>query len=106
MSDNEIIHECFNKTHTEWSITGFLNESSEEPFQLKLDLYIKSLKHIVNSEQGKRREKAEYLLNKYYQKEISQYWSHWGHRQSLSLAVLKSLSLADGMKVNGKFWTY
>jgi len=47
---NAKIHEYFDQRHNEWSITGFLNESNEEPLQLKLDLYLKSLKHIMNSE--------------------------------------------------------
>ena len=59
------IHEYFNRKHTEWSITGFLNECNEEPFRFKVDIYLKSLVNIINSDQGKKREKAQALFDKY-----------------------------------------
>ena len=43
-----------------------MNESGTEPFEKKIDAYIKSLKNIIDSaEQGKRNEKARMLLERY-----------------------------------------
>ncbi|CAG8639237.1 10276_t:CDS:2, partial [Diversispora eburnea] len=63
MSDE--IHEYFNRKSSEWNISDFLGESNEEPFQRKIDRYIKSLDIIVDREEGRRKEKAEYLLQRY-----------------------------------------
>ncbi|CAG8729370.1 4355_t:CDS:2, partial [Rhizophagus irregularis] len=41
-----------------------------KPFKLKIDLYLKALEIIINSEQGKRRDKAK-LLNDDYKKATS-----------------------------------
>ncbi len=59
------IHKYFDRNHSEWSLLGFLNESNEEPLQLKLGLYTKSLKEIEDHERGKRQEKARRLLDRY-----------------------------------------
>ncbi|CAJ0824528.1 10845_t:CDS:10 [Entrophospora sp. SA101] len=59
------IDEYFNRKSTEWNIFDFLGESNEEPFQRKIDRYIKSLKTIVDREEGKKKEKAKYLLQRY-----------------------------------------
>ncbi|CAI2181936.1 2575_t:CDS:2 [Funneliformis geosporum] len=58
------IHKYFKRKHTEWSVTGFLNECNEEPFRFKVDIYLKSLVNIINSDQGKKREKAQALFDK------------------------------------------
>ncbi|CAG8502695.1 20606_t:CDS:2 [Cetraspora pellucida] len=58
-------HEYFNRRHSEWSIIGFLNESDEESFQLKIGVYLKNLKNIINHEQGARRDKAQLLYDNY-----------------------------------------
>ncbi|RHZ50307.1 hypothetical protein Glove_501g28 [Diversispora epigaea] len=58
-------HKYFRRNYTEWGIKNFLEEGVEEPFQLKIGLYLKSLENINNSEQGKRSDKAHSLLNKY-----------------------------------------
>ncbi|CAG8493275.1 1860_t:CDS:1, partial [Acaulospora morrowiae] len=52
-----------------WCLIGFLNESKEEPFQLKVDLYLRSLRWIINYEKGFRKEKSQLLYNKYNSKE-------------------------------------
>lgn len=44
---------------------GFLNESDIEPFDLKVDFYIKSLETIFDREQGARKERARVLLDSY-----------------------------------------
>ena len=59
------IHIYFNRKCSEWCITGFLDESEEEPFRTKIGLYLKSLENICDSEQGKRAEKARLLHDKY-----------------------------------------
>ncbi|CAG8618387.1 1540_t:CDS:10, partial [Acaulospora morrowiae] len=48
-----------------WSIVDFLNESVEEPFKNKIDRYLKSLETIMNSEQGKRANRAKVLYDSY-----------------------------------------
>ncbi|KAF0416257.1 hypothetical protein F8M41_007489 [Gigaspora margarita] len=58
-------HEYFNRSHTEWSIIGFLTESDEESFQLKIGVYLKNLENIINHEQGARRDKAQLLYDNY-----------------------------------------
>ncbi|CAG8673842.1 11856_t:CDS:1, partial [Gigaspora rosea] len=58
-------HTYFNQTCTEWNIINFLNECNEKPFQLKIDLYLRSLENIINCEKGKRKEKAQLLLDRY-----------------------------------------
>jgi hypothetical protein len=58
-------HEYFNHKHTEWSITGLLNEFKEEPFRVKIGLYLKSLETINGNERGKRQEMARFFLDKY-----------------------------------------
>ncbi|CAG8737722.1 8032_t:CDS:2, partial [Racocetra persica] len=58
-------HEYFNRRHSKWSIIGFLNESDEESFQLKIGVYLKNLENIINHEQGARRDKAQLLYDNY-----------------------------------------
>ncbi|RUO96337.1 hypothetical protein BC936DRAFT_142189 [Jimgerdemannia flammicorona] len=56
----------FSRKFTEWDIIGFLNEKRQEgPLKQKLDSYIKSLKIIANTEQGRRQEKAQLLIDNY-----------------------------------------
>ncbi|CAB4387417.1 unnamed protein product [Rhizophagus irregularis] len=59
------IHEYFDSKSTNWSILGFLEECDEEPFQKKIDKYIKDLEIIADYEQGKRQEQANLLLSRY-----------------------------------------
>ncbi|CAG8610713.1 24816_t:CDS:2, partial [Gigaspora rosea] len=54
-----------------WSILGLLNESDIEPFDLKIDFYIKSLEAIVDHEQGAWKERA---LNSYREATQVAYW--------------------------------
>ncbi|CAG8599921.1 6549_t:CDS:10, partial [Acaulospora morrowiae] len=69
MSSN-VFHDYFKRKSADWYLIGFLNESEEEPFQLKVDLYLRSLRWIINYEEGIRKEKAQLLYNKYNSKEI------------------------------------
>ncbi|CAG8587138.1 6452_t:CDS:10 [Ambispora gerdemannii] len=59
------IHNYFKRKSGEWSLLGFLNESDEEQFRLKIDLYLRSLENIINYDEGDRKEKAQFLLDKY-----------------------------------------
>lgn len=60
------IDEYFSRNnHESWSILDFLNKCDLEPFGSKIDLYLRSLQAIVNSEQGSRQESAQVLLNRY-----------------------------------------
>ncbi|CAG8788380.1 7739_t:CDS:2, partial [Dentiscutata erythropus] len=40
-------------------------EIEEESFQVKIDIYIKSLEYIIRNDQGKKRNKAQNLLDRY-----------------------------------------
>jgi hypothetical protein len=59
------IHEYFDSKSSDWNIIGFLKECTEESYQLKIGLYLKSLENIIKNEQGKRKEKAQLLYDKY-----------------------------------------
>jgi hypothetical protein len=64
---NEIheIHEYFNRKTADWGVLDFLNECGIEPFEKKIDTYIKSLNNIVKFEGGKRNKRACILLERY-----------------------------------------
>jgi len=64
MSDKRV-HDYFKRKSADWSILGFLNESTEEPFKRKIDVYLKSLETIMDSEQGKRSDTAKLLHDNY-----------------------------------------
>jgi hypothetical protein len=59
------IYVYFKRNSKHWSILDFLNKSTEEPFKLKIDTYLKSLELIMNSEQEKRCDKAKLLYDDY-----------------------------------------
>nr|CAG8656810.1 3942_t:CDS:10 [Entrophospora candida] len=56
------VHEYFKSASEEWNIQDFLEQYDVEPFDQKIDCYIKSLEAIVNHGVGKRK-KAQFLLN-------------------------------------------
>lgn len=62
---NKRVHDYFKRKSADWSILGFLNESTEEPFKCKIEAYLKSLEKIMDSEQGKRRDTAKLLYDDY-----------------------------------------
>ncbi|CAB4461141.1 unnamed protein product [Rhizophagus irregularis] len=70
MSENNY----FDRTPFKWSILGFLDESDIEPFDVKVDCYIKSLEAIFDREKGARKERARVLLDGY--REASYWLSH------------------------------
>ncbi|CAG8788503.1 6496_t:CDS:1, partial [Acaulospora morrowiae] len=55
----------FDRDSAVWDIIDFLNEYEAEPFDSIIDDYLKDLQRIVNSEQGKRAEKAQLLIKNY-----------------------------------------
>ncbi|RUP16715.1 hypothetical protein BC936DRAFT_139518 [Jimgerdemannia flammicorona] len=57
---NQEIHEYFNRQSAEWNILGFLNECDTEPFQRKIDKYLKCLETIDSCERGKTKERARW----------------------------------------------
>ena len=58
-------HEYFDRTYSEWNIIGFLNGCNVEPLRNKIGQYLTSLENIINTEKGKRRDKAQQLFNQY-----------------------------------------
>ncbi|CAG8584160.1 3384_t:CDS:2 [Funneliformis caledonium] len=59
--------EYFSRNPESWSVLDFLNECTLEPFDLKIDFYIKSLLVIINSHKSsvQERESAQVLFDKY-----------------------------------------
>ncbi|RGB42060.1 hypothetical protein C1646_751390 [Rhizophagus diaphanus] len=58
-------HEYFERNETTWNIKEFLEFCNIEPFDKKIDCYLKSLKIIINNEEGSRHDVAQQLLNDY-----------------------------------------
>jgi hypothetical protein len=63
MSKNQI-HKYFDRKYSDWNIIGFLDECDLEPFDRKIDEYLKSLQKI-KEEEGMRKGKASQLLDRY-----------------------------------------
>ncbi|CAG8564322.1 10377_t:CDS:2 [Dentiscutata erythropus] len=58
--------EYFDRKSSKWNILDFLNASTDiEPFDLKIDFYIKTLERIFDHEQGSRKQRARALLDDY-----------------------------------------
>ncbi|CAG8691628.1 hypothetical protein RhiirA5_434819 [Rhizophagus irregularis] len=102
------IHEYFDQTYTEWNIREFLNECNKEPFQQKIDTYLKSIENIVRSDKEKRSKKAQHLFDRYKKASKKCFLLECnlgsfsqvtkpvlGYRQSFSLAVFKSFNQSD-----------
>ncbi|CAI2193432.1 10576_t:CDS:2 [Funneliformis geosporum] len=58
-------YEYFDRKSSTWNIIEFLSECNLEPFQKKIDCYLKCLDTIFKSERGVRKETAEKLLDQY-----------------------------------------
>ncbi|CAG8451269.1 15324_t:CDS:10 [Cetraspora pellucida] len=58
------MHKYFDCKCNKWNIVGFLNECDIEPFDKKIDEYLKSLEKI-DREEGRRQKKAHQLLDRY-----------------------------------------
>jgi hypothetical protein len=65
MSDKKIHRYFLDRESSKWDIVDFLEESSEDPLEKKLDVYIKSLNNLVKSKRGKKRERALTLIDRY-----------------------------------------
>ncbi|CAG8766457.1 10110_t:CDS:10, partial [Cetraspora pellucida] len=63
-SGNEM-YEFFKRNSDKWNIIDFLNECYMEPFERKIDQYLRCLDTIAGCDKGKRKERAETLLNRY-----------------------------------------
>jgi hypothetical protein len=59
------LHDYFKRNSSEWCITGFLDECKIEPFERKIDQYLRCLNTISGGMKGKRKERAETLLKNY-----------------------------------------
>ena len=71
MSNEIKIHKYFDQDPANWSILGFLNECELEPFETKIDSYIKWLKKIVDCEQDIKKKSAQALLDNYQKASIN-----------------------------------
>ncbi|CAG8652257.1 1218_t:CDS:2 [Gigaspora margarita] len=58
-------HKYFDRDSSNWNILDFLNACDVEPFDNKIDVYLKSLENIFDQEEDTRREKARALLDQY-----------------------------------------
>ena len=58
-------HEYFKKSASDWNITGFLNACGLESFQQIIECYLTSLESIIKTESDHKREKAQFLYDKY-----------------------------------------
>ncbi|RHZ76201.1 hypothetical protein Glove_202g18 [Diversispora epigaea] len=70
-------HEYFHHDPSKWNVLDFLNACVLEPFDIKIDEYIKSLENIFDQEQGTRKERARALLDNYRtgeDRKISKKW--------------------------------
>ena len=70
-------NEYFDQNSASWRVLDFLNKCKLEPFQLKIDYYIKCLTTIVDNEQGDRKDSAQLLLNRY--RKASKYYFFTGN---------------------------
>ncbi|CAB4380004.1 unnamed protein product [Rhizophagus irregularis] len=64
---NVVTHEYFNRKASEWCIIGFLSESNDLTFRQQVNCYVSSLESIANTEEGRRKRKAQQLLDDYRQ---------------------------------------
>lgn len=58
-------HEYFHRDPSKWNVLDFLNACVLEPFDIKIDEYIKSLENIFDQGQGTRKGRARALLDNY-----------------------------------------
>ncbi|CAB4428015.1 unnamed protein product [Rhizophagus irregularis] len=97
-------HEYFERKYSEWNLLGFLNEYSTNPFDKCIDEYLKSLE-IINSEEGKRQEKASQLLDRYRKEPRPDYHSarKWekDRYSSKGLSIVFQNSTFSGTTLSG-----
>ncbi|RHZ77003.1 hypothetical protein Glove_186g36 [Diversispora epigaea] len=65
MSETKKVHKYFERTPSKWNITDFMDECALEPFDRIIEFYISSLEIINDTKDGKARDKAQLLLNRY-----------------------------------------
>ena len=61
------VHDYFDRSSSEWTITSFLDECEAQSFPDKIGQYLTSLEAIAKNESGKRSEKALHLYKQYKQ---------------------------------------
>ncbi|CAB4412974.1 unnamed protein product [Rhizophagus irregularis] len=61
----KVPHEYFKKRASDWNIIGFLNTCELESFQQIIENYLSSLESIIKTESSHKREKAQFLYDKY-----------------------------------------
>ncbi|CAG8770647.1 23304_t:CDS:1, partial [Gigaspora rosea] len=59
------MNEYFKRKSSEWNISDFLEECGIEEFKQKIEVYLTSLRTIANTQQDKRSERAQELLDNY-----------------------------------------
>ncbi|CAG8516625.1 16529_t:CDS:2 [Dentiscutata heterogama] len=72
------IHGYFDRASKEWNIRDFLEECELEPFEQKIDCYVKSLQAIANSKNDDRSKTAQQLLDNFRKKASIRFWSFYG----------------------------
>ncbi|CAG8772509.1 21284_t:CDS:2, partial [Cetraspora pellucida] len=90
--------EYFKRDPEKWGIIGFLNECREEPFERKIDKYLKQLETIVVTGRKNESKKAKKLLDKYRMepKSDSKKTRKWNKERLRNIHVNKST-------INNKF---
>ncbi|CAG8456502.1 10196_t:CDS:2 [Cetraspora pellucida] len=90
--------EYFKRDPEKWGIIGFLNECREEPFERKIDKYLKQLETIVINGRKNESRKAKKLIDKYRMepKSDSKKAKKWNKERLRNIHVNKST-------INNKF---
>ncbi|CAG8501609.1 11535_t:CDS:2 [Diversispora eburnea] len=99
-------HEYFKRKSSDWNIRDFLKECSLESYQKKIEEYNLSLKSIIDSEKGKKREQAQKLLNNYNQgtrpdRKIAREWEEEHSRKQVHIHQPTFTEIACGGTVYG-----
>jgi hypothetical protein len=69
MADSKC-YKYFERKSSEWNITDFLDKCDLEPYEKKIDCYVKCLTTIAESEDGFKRDKARLLLSRFQEVNI------------------------------------
>ncbi|KAF0337384.1 hypothetical protein F8M41_016505 [Gigaspora margarita] len=62
---NQIHENCFKRKVQDWNVIDFLDECELPSFRQKIECYLSSLEMIIAIEKGQKREKAQFLFDKY-----------------------------------------
>ncbi|KAF0500224.1 hypothetical protein F8M41_020317 [Gigaspora margarita] len=91
-------HKYFERAYFQWNILEFLKECEVEPFGRKISYYIACLETIANNEEGCRRERAQYLLDKYRKDPKPDYKRarNWERERAYGSIYLHQPTFVDG----------